>query len=516
MKALLQRQQQEEALRNILQSATVDRTVEERVSACKTLQYEQHQPLFAVYYTTIHKAAQDNSIAGLRYFLHEINNNKKDKNQKSRAVGSRTRKTAKFSISSNPEHEAAETEKKKKTVQVNDMDDFGYAAIHYAAERQSLDAIEYLLTQEVNYNLHANFSGNTAMMCAAKENKCESIRLLFGYQADLLAVNCTGMNMIHFAAQGNHVDVLLTVMDVLEFEGLDILTKRYQFKRRGNDRKPIPVEEVTESKKGSKKSKISEGVKLPPIRGATPIAEESNGGLGEGTTSTEDNKHGEEQSKLTEREGEEDGGGDNDGEDDATLPTHRSGASTNSSRLLKVQSYMQSISTFLPPLPFQPSRFSSILEEEEEDADDGQVRNPNQSYSYAQNAQQNDTMSLATSVLEVQSVGTMLSVNQQSQLEVTKKLRKLFNQQSHNLSTPLHVACQYNSSKVVQLLLDLAMMGIVKMDLQDSIGETPLHRAGRQGYRDLFQLITSYGASTTIQNAFRETPKDLLVDCINY
>jgi hypothetical protein len=69
MKALLERQQQEKNFRDILSTKNVDSSIEERVGRCKHLQYEKHQQLFVIGYTTVFKAASDNSVAGIKYFL---------------------------------------------------------------------------------------------------------------------------------------------------------------------------------------------------------------------------------------------------------------------------------------------------------------------------------------------------------------------------------------------------------------------------------------------------------------
>ncbi len=58
--------------------------------------------------------------------------------------------------------------------------------------------------------------------------------------------------------------------------------------------------------------------------------------------------------------------------------------------------------------------------------------------------------------------------------------------------------------------------GLVEIDSQDSSGETPLHKAARKGYRDLYKLLRSFNAKEDIENIFNEKPKDLLVDSINY
>lgn len=47
----------------------IDRSIDERVAHCRYLQYEVGEDLFNMQYTTIHKAAMDGDLLGIKHFL---------------------------------------------------------------------------------------------------------------------------------------------------------------------------------------------------------------------------------------------------------------------------------------------------------------------------------------------------------------------------------------------------------------------------------------------------------------
>lgn len=165
----------------------------------KELQYDKHEPLFAVQYTTIHKAAADNSIAGIQHFL---------------------------------------SLRKMPRIHVTDFDSTGNCPIHLAAEKGfnynvlctsvvflsctkhgvfanilcfsatgCYDAVEFLLKKGSEVDQRSTY-GNTPLMLACKENKLAIIRLLFDYNCNYLCKTRAGFSAVHFAAQGDHVDAL--------------------------------------------------------------------------------------------------------------------------------------------------------------------------------------------------------------------------------------------------------------------------------------------------------------------
>jgi len=83
-------------------------TIEERVEKLRDLEINKHAHLFATSHSTIHKAAMDNSLSGVLYFLEK--------------KGGKERK-----------------------IRVDDFDKFAVCAIHYAAERGHVDVIKLLL-----------------------------------------------------------------------------------------------------------------------------------------------------------------------------------------------------------------------------------------------------------------------------------------------------------------------------------------------------------------------------------
>jgi ankyrin repeat protein len=202
MQALLQKQQQDQAIRNILSETSNDQSVDQRVQRCRSLQYEQHQSLFAIMYTTIHKAAIDNSILGVRHFLQHTTNTSKAKARK-RGI---------------ERAEVTTEESRSLGAVVNALDEKGYSALHYAAEKQSLDAMRELLEHRCDVDL-PSCSGDTALMLASKHNQLKALEMLITLgHADLLRRNHCGMNAAHYAAQGDSSLVVLVIFDLLGFD----------------------------------------------------------------------------------------------------------------------------------------------------------------------------------------------------------------------------------------------------------------------------------------------------------
>jgi hypothetical protein len=48
--------------------------------------------------------------------------------------------------------------------------------------------------------------------------------------------------------------------------------------------------------------------------------------------------------------------------------------------------------------------------------------------------------------------------------------------------------------------------------VQDSSGETPLHKVGRKYYFSSYRMLVAKGAKEDVQNILRETPRALLYD----
>eukprot|EP01033_Poteriospumella_lacustris_P010796 gene10796-7685_t len=182
MKALLERQQAAEQFRQKMKEAgdNPDRTVEERVDHCKHLQYEEHQQLFAVGYTTIHKAAADNSLSGLKFFLSLRGHKKINKNA---------------------------------------LDHHGMSALHHAAEKGHVDSIRFLVSDAgMKVNLRSSY-GNTPLMLAVKENRVDAIKVLCELNADITLENHCGYTCFHFAAESNRAAAVRAIGDVAKADG---------------------------------------------------------------------------------------------------------------------------------------------------------------------------------------------------------------------------------------------------------------------------------------------------------
>jgi hypothetical protein len=78
MQKLLERQLAETKLREALEKGVAEPTIEERVAHVSHLQHVQHERIFVVGYSTIYKAASENDVLGIKFFL-ENKTRKKDK-----------------------------------------------------------------------------------------------------------------------------------------------------------------------------------------------------------------------------------------------------------------------------------------------------------------------------------------------------------------------------------------------------------------------------------------------------
>lgn len=160
MQALAKKQLEEQKMRELL-SSNESRTIEERVEHCRSLQYEEHKGLFAISHSSIHKAAADGSIDGLKFFL---------------------------SSSHRPK------------VRIDDFDKSGFCPLHCAAVKGANHSIRYLVEQGCNVDVRTTY-GDTALMHACKENKLDTIALLYGLGADITAFNRAGTAIICNAPQ---------------------------------------------------------------------------------------------------------------------------------------------------------------------------------------------------------------------------------------------------------------------------------------------------------------------------
>lgn len=164
MQALQQKKAEEVKLKEQLASIVV-RNIEERVEHNKKLQYEEHQDLFVVNYSTVHKAACDNDLLGVKTLLN------------------------------NP----------KLKFHVDDFDKNGECAIHVAAEKGGTDVVEFLVKAGCRVNLSTTHN-TTSLMLACKNNRAQTVESLFALGAKIGLQNKSGLTALHFAAQGDHVE----------------------------------------------------------------------------------------------------------------------------------------------------------------------------------------------------------------------------------------------------------------------------------------------------------------------
>jgi hypothetical protein len=180
MQELQEREKEKQKWRDLLAN-TREPTPEERTEHVRKLQFEQGVGLFAVAYSTLHKAACDGNVDGLKWFL----------TGKGRSGGGPT----------------------GGKVNVDDFDAAGMCAIHYAAERGHDSSVEFLLKRKCAIDVESG-NGNTSLHYAAAKNKCSTIRLCHERGANLLARNKAGLTAAHFAANSDHIEALEVLVEL--------------------------------------------------------------------------------------------------------------------------------------------------------------------------------------------------------------------------------------------------------------------------------------------------------------
>lgn len=144
-------------------------TVESRLKHLNEVHLRDKDQPFAIQYTTIHKAAYDGNISGVQHFqqlkgFHAVN--------------------------------------------IDTFDQTGKACIHIASERGHQHIIEFLLSKGSNINLKTTKDDTTALMYACSENQLECVEGLIRAGAKIFMKNKSGYTAMHYAAQGDHVDVI--------------------------------------------------------------------------------------------------------------------------------------------------------------------------------------------------------------------------------------------------------------------------------------------------------------------
>jgi ankyrin repeat protein len=178
MQALQERQKELELWAKVLSQK--EETVDDRVARVKHVQYVEHQHLFGVQFTSLHKAAHDGDISGLKHFLEH----------KGKGHGN------------------------QRKVRVDDYDKFGQCAIHYACEGGHMDSLLFLIKHGSAIDIRTT-DGMTPLMFACKNNHVHLIQYLIRNGANPLAVNRANQTAAHFTIQGDHYESLEALYDEL-------------------------------------------------------------------------------------------------------------------------------------------------------------------------------------------------------------------------------------------------------------------------------------------------------------
>mmetsp|Transcript_25196 Transcript_25196/g.41984 ORF Transcript_25196/g.41984 Transcript_25196/m.41984 type:complete len:312 (-) Transcript_25196:248-1183(-) len=223
MQALQKKKVEEQKMRDMLASDET-RTLEERVEHCRNLQYEQHKGIFAILHSSLHKAAADGSIDGIKYFLDK---------------------------------------RKKPRVHIDDFDKAGLCAIHAAARNGRVHSIQYLVDNGCSVDLRSTY-GDTALFYACKGNHLEAVSLLFNLGATITLTNKAGFTPIHAAAQADNVEALSLLVD------LTINRKDDEDEGDGEDEESV----ASSAKTAEDNDSLLSGGKGPSLVGSDPEANE--------------------------------------------------------------------------------------------------------------------------------------------------------------------------------------------------------------------------------------------------
>ena len=74
--------------------------------------------------------------------------------------------------------------------------------------------------------------------------------------------------------------------------------------------------------------------------------------------------------------------------------------------------------------------------------------------------------------------------------------------------TCLHLCGEFGSMKCLEYLISLKL----DMNPQDSVGETPMHKAGRKNYFEAYNTMKAAGGADNLKNLLGETPFQVLHD----
>ena len=77
-----------------------------------------------------------------------------------------------------------------------------------------------------------------------------------------------------------------------------------------------------------------------------------------------------------------------------------------------------------------------------------------------------------------------------------------------NGSRAIHLCGDFGSLKCLQYLISLG----VDVNSEDSIGETPMHKAARKNFFEVYRMMKAAGGKEYAENSMRETPHQLLHD----
>jgi ankyrin repeat protein len=175
MEKLLEAQKESRRLKAELEKGGSEPvTVEGRVRKAAEKQYVDGEDIFAVQYTSVHKCADSDNVAGLKHFVLD------------------------------------------KACDPSTQDRWGNTPLHLAATRGHTNSLSLLLELESDPNAKNN-KGWTPAHEAAVGGHCDILEILFERGADMTLRDVTGGTAAHLAAQSDNAEVLETLHKFQEF-----------------------------------------------------------------------------------------------------------------------------------------------------------------------------------------------------------------------------------------------------------------------------------------------------------
>jgi len=438
----------------------------------KDLQRKEEN-LFAVQHTTVHKAAFDGYLPGLKYFLKKLGSKR-----------------------------------------MNEQDRSGFCPIHYSAERGHSEAIEFLVDHGVDVNTLSS-AGLTPLMCACRSGKSDAIRTLIRLCAHLMTSEGGGNTAAHLAAAGDFPEALACLLEGAQDRRVSHLEAIQLQAQQEADPNYVPPADSTgnrgpgtgsgggstnnnqESKKSSTNTPSAAASKnSKPSTAAVSVSQAASGGPDKSDKTNVDTK-----------------------------PVGKSGSSW--SLLGGVLGASKVVVSALPAqtLPVLMTRGDAKGSGEAS----GQMKSDNEKVGPGISAGRTDATS-ASSLAQAQQTSSNSTKAKRKNTNAKSMAAKpdenpksvppalemrvidiplfVIDAPANNGFRPLHMAANVNAYSSVSYLISVG----VDFQSVDSGGDTALHKAARRNFFETYRVLRAAGAREDVKNTLWETPAKLMND----